>query len=163
MGADVAGMRLRFSLVASAALVAGAGLAQPAAADINISTARVKDGSILITGRATGRYETVSWQGADTGVKTNRYGRFRFVTTDLPPSCVGDLKIGQEERKVVIGNCGPVGPKGEKGDEGDKGAQGPAGAPGPKGEKGDKGERGDAGTPGPKGDKGDKGDKGEKG
>jgi hypothetical protein len=140
-----------FYLVLPTALVSAA---------INIIRAEVKAGSIEITGRATKGSAGIAWQGADTGKKTDRNGRFKFVTTDLPPTCVGELKIGNEVRKVVISNCGPVGPKGDRGEAGPpgpKGEKGDRGDPGAGGAKGDKGDRGEPGPPGPKGDRGEAG------
>ncbi len=144
----------RFTLSLLLTLGAFVCVVKEASAAINIIRAEIKAGSIEISGRATKGSANIYWQGIDTGSKTSQNGKFKIFTTELPPKCVGELKVSEETRKVVISNCGPVGPKGERGE---------AGPPGPRGERGEMGERGAAGPPGPKGDKGEKGNKGESG
>ncbi len=104
-----------------------------ASAEISIRRAEIFEGSISVSGRSAPAEETVLWEGQDTGKKTNRRGRFRFVTTTLPSDCVGEVKIGAETRDVVVKYCSPQGPKG------DTGAPGPIGETGPQGPKGDNG------------------------
>ena len=163
---------IRTSQILLALLVSWACLGQNAEAAINIITAEVQAGSVKISGRATKGSASIYWQGSDTSNKTDRNGKFKLFTTDLPQTCVGELRVGEETRQVVISNCGPAGPKGErgeagppgpKGEKGDKGERGEVGPLGPKGGKADKGERGEAGPPGLKGEKGDKGERGEAG
>jgi len=148
----VAGLGTRFTLSLLLTLGAFVCVVKGASAAINIIRAEVKAGSIEISGRATKGSANIYWQGIDTGSKTSQNGKFKIFTTELPPTCVGELKVSEETRKVVISNCGPAGPKGERGE---------AGPHGLRGERGENGERGEAGPPGPKGDKGEKGNKGE--
>ncbi len=171
----MAGLGTRFTLSLLLTLGAFVCVVKGASAAINIIRAEVKAGSIEISGRATKGSANIYWQGIDTGSKTSQNGKFKIFTTELPPTCVGELKVSEETRKVVISNCGPVGPKGErgeagphgpsgeKGETGEKGERGEVGPLGPRGEKGEMGDQGKAGPPGPKGDKGDKGESGVKG
>jgi hypothetical protein len=163
MGANVAGLGTRFTLFLLLTFGAYVCAVKGASAAINVIRAEVKAGSIEISGRATKGSANIYWQGIDTGSKTSQNGKFKIFTTELPPTCVGELKVSEETRMVVISNCGPVGPKGDRGEagpigpRGEKGDRGEAGPIGPRGEKGD---RGEAGPPGSKGDKGESGVKG---
>jgi hypothetical protein len=162
-GTNVTKTSSRFALVLLVASVFWGGLEQKAKAAINIITAKIEAGSIRISGRATKGSAQIYWQESDTGEKTDRNGKFNFYTTDVPQTCVGQLRVGDELREVVISNCGPAGPRGPQGQAGPPGPKGERGDPGPQGPKGDAGPpgpKGEQGEPGPKGDKGDRGEPG---
>lgn len=133
----------RFAVVLVVAFVFLGGLERNAEAAINIITAKVEAGSIKISGRASKGNAQIYWEGSDTGERTDRNGRFKFYTTDLPQKCVGQLRVGEAVRQVVISNCGPVGPKGERGEAGPAGLKGERGEPGPAESKSDKGDNGE--------------------
>jgi hypothetical protein len=94
-------------------------------AEIDITRSRIVPGSISIRGRFAPPNAQISWEGQDTGEVSRPNGRFRFNTRIRPADCVGRLKIGDEERDVVIGNCGAQGARGPQGPEGPKGDPGP--------------------------------------
>ena len=79
-----------------------------AQAAINIKEATIENGQVFIAGKQAQRRAAISWEGVALGINSDRDGDFKFVTADLPPDCVGRLKVGTEERDVVINNCTPV-------------------------------------------------------
>lgn len=79
-----------------------------AQAAINIKEATIENGQVFIAGKQAQRRAAISWEGVVLGINSDRDGDFKFVTADLPPDCVGRLKVGTEERDVVINNCTPV-------------------------------------------------------
>ena len=74
-------------------------------ASIQILRAKIAHGEIEVAGFHAPRMQAISWQGVSLGIKSNRFGVFAFATTVLPEDCVGRLKIGHEERDVVIKDC----------------------------------------------------------
>jgi len=79
-----------------------------AEAAINITEAVIQGGVVHVEGNQALRSAAIFWEGVALGVSSNAGGAFQFDTTDLPADCVGRLKIGTEERDVVINNCTPV-------------------------------------------------------
>jgi Protein of unknown function (DUF1566) len=75
---------------------------------IHIDEATIQNGQVFIAGDQAQRRAAISWEGVALGISTNNGGAFNFNTTDLPEDCVGRLKIGTEERDVVINNCTPA-------------------------------------------------------
>ncbi len=90
---------------ATVALTAMAIFISSAQAEIKIEKAQIKNGAIYVEGGRAQRNAAISWQGNPLGINSNRGGNFRFETADLPEDCVGRLKIGTEERDVVIKYC----------------------------------------------------------
>jgi hypothetical protein len=80
----------------------------PAQAEINIDIAEIQNGFVHVEGNQAPRAQAIFWDGVSVGVNSNNGGAFHFDTTNLPPNCVGTLKIGSETRKVVINNCTPA-------------------------------------------------------
>jgi len=79
-----------------------------AQAAINIDEATIQNGQVFIAGDQAPRRQPILWEGVALGINSNNGGAFQFNTTNLPPDCVGRLKIGTEERDVVINNCTPA-------------------------------------------------------
>jgi hypothetical protein len=127
-----------------------------ALAEIRIVDARIAGGELRVTGIVAPRSDTVIMDD-DLSVQTDARGRFAFRSPTFPKNCTVTLKAGQEQRAVVIANCGATGPQGAAGPAGPAGEAGArgeaaaAGAPGPRGETGPKG---DIGPPGPRGEAG---------
>lgn len=157
--------------------------AQAPSQPIQVYDARFENGDLRISGSVRKAGTTVILD-EDISVIADSRGRFVFRLPHMPNNCVATLKSGEDEREVVVGNCGPAGqpgPKGEAGAKGEPGAKGEAGAkgedgatgpqgvaglqgsPGPQGVPGAKGETGPKGEAGPKGDTGPKGEIGPKG
>jgi len=135
------------ALALAMALVSGTA----ALAEIRIVDARIAGGELRVTGIVAPRSDTVIMDD-DVSVQTDARGRFAFRSPTFPKNCTVTLKAGQEQRAVVIANCGATGPQGAAG------PAGPAGPPGPAGEAGARGEAAAAGAPGPRGETGPKGD-----
>jgi hypothetical protein len=76
---------------------------------IKIEQATIQNGYVVIKGNQASKQAPVSWEGIALGINSNNGGVFNFNTTDLPPDCVGRLKVGTEEIDVVISNCEPAG------------------------------------------------------
>jgi hypothetical protein len=140
------------ALALAMALVSGT----VALAEIRIVDARIAGGELRVTGIVAPRSDTVIMDD-DLSVQTDARGRFAFRSPTFPKNCTVTLKAGQEQRAVVIANCGATGPQGAAGPAGPAGEAGArgeaaaAGAPGPRGETGPKG---DIGPPGPRGEAG---------
>lgn len=131
-------------------------------AAIQISTAKIEDGQLVISGRVAKANEKVTFDGRfDTMSRSNR--RFTWKEVYHPADCTVTVKSADEEREVVIANCGQAGPKGDKGDAGPQGAAGPKGDTGPAGTAGTASAAGPKGEAGPKGDPGAKGEAGPQG
>ena len=80
----------------------------PAHAVIAIKQAKIENGQVTIGGRLAQKRAAISWEGVALGISSDKDGEFKFVTADLPPDCVGRLKIGTEQRDVVISDCTPT-------------------------------------------------------
>src|SRR5262249_54941475 len=96
------GRRFRKTLVTLLFLLV---FVSPAHAVININIAAIQNGFVHVEGDQAPRQQAISWEGVSVGVNSNNGGAFHFDTTNLPPDCVGTLKIGSETREVVINNC----------------------------------------------------------
>ncbi len=72
---------------------------------INIDEATIQNGQVFIAGNQAPKRTAILWEGVAVGENTTAGGAFTFNTTNLPADCVGRLKIGTEERDVVIENC----------------------------------------------------------
>jgi hypothetical protein len=99
---------------------------------LTISVAKVDKGAVQIKGRNAAPLALLSWEGQPIAQAT-KTGVFRFATTTLPSSCVGELSDGAETISVVIQSCGPPGPAGspgQNGESGPPGVDGKDGAPG---------------------------------
>lgn len=147
---------------------------------ITVYDARIEAGDLRISGivRKSGLVVVLD---EDISVIADKAGRFSFRLPYMPQNCVATLKVGDDEREVVVANCGPAGqpgpagqagpagPVGETGPQGMAGLPGPQGIPGPQGMMGSKGEdglngdQGPRGEPGPKGEAGPRGDDGPRG
>ena len=79
-----------------------------AEAAINITAALIRNGAVHVQGNKAQRRAAISWEGTALGISTNPSGLFKFDTANRPPDCVGRLKIGTEERDLVISNCTPA-------------------------------------------------------
>lgn len=79
-----------------------------AEAAIIISGATIQYGQVFIFGAQAQTNAAISWENVALGIASNSSGAFQFNTTNLPADCVGHLKIGTEERNVVINNCTPA-------------------------------------------------------
>src|SRR5215510_8994559 len=91
------------------ALAVMAMFASPAQAAINITQATIQNGQVFIAGDQAQRRADISWEDGALGIKSTAGGAFQFNTTNLPVDCVGRLKIGTDERDVVINNCRSAG------------------------------------------------------
>jgi hypothetical protein len=78
---------------------------------IRISEATIQNGRVFIAGNHAESNAAISWEGVAVGINSNEGGAFQFVTTTLPPDCVGRLQIGTTSVDVVIGNCPLVVPQ----------------------------------------------------
>ncbi|MSP38306.1 MAG: DUF1566 domain-containing protein [Deltaproteobacteria bacterium] len=77
-----------------------------AQAAITINKAEINQGAVVVNGKRAAANADIFWEGDPTKVATaNGKGAFNFTTTNLPADCVGRLKIGTEERDVVIAGC----------------------------------------------------------
>lgn len=79
-----------------------------AQAAVNIKEATIENGQVFIAGKQAQRRAAISWEGVALGINSDRDGDFKFATADLPEDCVGRLKVGTEERDVVVNNCTPT-------------------------------------------------------
>ena len=156
-------MRLRLPVALTCLL-----LSEPATAEITIVQATISSGELRVSGRVIpARVETVSLDERYS-VRTDANGTFAFRIPFHPPSCVVEIKAGNDRRAAVISGCaqiprevraagsqdtsqGPPGPQGPQGVAGHQGPQGPQGAAGPRGEPGPPGPAGPSGPPGPEG------------
>ena len=128
-------------------------LAPASAGALTVTKAEISAGGVQISGRDAVPNAVITWEGENV-TRANAGGRFDFITTTLPASCVGHLGDGVGSLAVVVANCGPrgaTGPQGPKGDQGPPGVQGPAGSPGAQGPIGPTGPQGPQGPVGPSG------------
>ncbi len=93
---------------ATVMLAAMALLVTSADAAIRILRATIAHGQVEVSGFNAPPRQPIYWEGDLVGVNSHRFGIFAFNTAELPPDCVGRLKIGSEERAVVIRNCTPT-------------------------------------------------------
>ncbi len=89
---------------------------------ITISAAKIEKGIVAVRGTNAAASASITWEG-QVVTQANVNGAFRFTTTTLPPSCVGDVGDGSDVVHVVIQYCGPPG---EPGPQGSPGPPGPA-------------------------------------
>jgi hypothetical protein len=129
-------MRRSLALLALVALLAMLAPAGPAAADFDISVARIAEGDLVVMG-------AVDEPGGEVALddlfiaRTDSRGRFTFRVVYHPATCIVELKARAQRRSVVVANCGqigPTGPPGLVGLQGERGEPGPPGPPGPRGE-----------------------------
>jgi hypothetical protein len=140
-----------------------------AEAAVQITDARISNGSLLISGRTDRPNQKVVIDGKSEVISGGNR-RFVWAGSYFPENCTVRVQVEAESRDVVIANCGPKGDQGQPGPAGPAGSQGrqgeagpagpagPAGAAGPPGPTGPVGPKGDAGPPGPPGPPGPKGD-----
>lgn len=97
-------------LGATVALAVLAIFISSAQAAINIHEATIQKDQVFIAGDNAQSRQPIFWEGfkAGLGISSTSLGAFSFNTTNLPADCVGRLKIGTEERDVVIKNCTPA-------------------------------------------------------
>ncbi len=131
-------------------------VATPAQARIQIEAARITGGELWILG-STDEPDAEITLDRQFPTKTDKRGNFEMRVVYHPATCIATLRTAQDERSVVIGECGqqgpagmagPVGPRGEAGPAGPPGATGPAGPQGLPGLTGRDGIAGAAGPPG---------------
>jgi len=157
---------MRTALLALALAVAGT--AGTAEARIRLNDAQIIAGVLVVGGWTSERNQSVTLEDKYM-VTSDARRRFVFRVDHFPPRCEVSVRVGDEERTAVIGNCGamgPAGPKGDKGDRGERGEQGPqgiAGLQGPPGPQGPQGPQGVPGLRGPIGERGEQGPRGERG
>ena len=120
--------------VATACVIA---LSENARAEIFITTAAITRGELVIVGRVRRpREHSVRLKigpSKTVQVESSLTGGFRWIGPEFPSTCIVEITSGEDNRKVVIENCGLRGPPG------------PAGPPGPVGPLGPTGPKGDAG------------------
>lgn len=138
------------------------GLSAPAAARIQVEAARITGGELWILG-STDEPEAEMTLDGKFPTKADKRGNFEFRVIYHPATCIATLRTPQDERKVVVGECGETGPAGSPGAAGAAGERGPAGPPGeagPPGPVGLQGMSGGQGLPGPAGKTGPVGEAG---
>ena len=156
----------------------------PASADIQVSAARIAEGRLWVVGQVPAANAEVVLDDRFR-VSADRRGWFEFRLVYHPPTCIVQIRAGEEVFDAVVANCGQVGPKGEPGPPGSTGPQGtavhggvreaepstgagvhrlgppappgPLGPPGPAGPPGPPGQPGLAGPPGLVGAQGEAG------
>ena len=80
-------------------------LSEPATAEITIVQATISSGELRVSGRVIpARVETVSLDERYS-VRTDANGTFAFRIPFHPPSCVVEIKAGNDRRAAVIGGC----------------------------------------------------------
>ncbi len=146
-------------------------VSSPAYARIQVEAARITGGELWILG-STDEPEAEITLDRRFPTKADKRGNFEMRVVYHPPTCVATLRTAQEERSVVVGECGqqgqsgvagPAGPRGEVGPAGPPGDMGPAGVqglPGLTGRDGVAGPAGPAGETGPRGPAGPAGPQG---
>jgi hypothetical protein len=120
-------------------MLATLALAQPAAAQFEITAARIAAGDLIVMGSIGAANSEVTLDDQFTETTDSR-GRFAFRIAYHPASCMVELKARADRRWVVIANCGQIGPRGDTGPlgpPGGRGETGPAGPPGPMGPPGE--------------------------
>ena len=117
---------------------AGLAVAGPAAAQFEITAARIVAGDLIVMGRVDAPISEVTLDDTFTQM-TDASGRFTFRIVYHPATCIVELKARAHRRSVVISDCGqmglrgepgPPGPQGEPGERGPHGREGPQGPPG---------------------------------
>ncbi|GJD34834.1 hypothetical protein FMGBMHLM_1739 [Methylobacterium aerolatum] len=140
----------------------------PSFARIQIEAARITGGELWILGSTDEAEAEVSLDRKFT-TKADKRGNFELRVVYHPATCIATLRTPQEERSVVVGECGqqgapgPAGPMGPRGENGPPGLSGPAGPAGPQGPQGIAGMDGRDGAPGPAGETGPAGPQGPQG
>jgi hypothetical protein len=158
-------LEMRVAYVACALAAAGVAIAGPAEARIRLNDAQIIAGVLVVGGWTSERHQRITLDEAYT-VESDAKRRFVFRIDHFPPRCAVSLRVGEETRSAVIGNCGamgPPGPRGEKGERGEQGPQGIAGLQGPQGIQGPPGPQGPQGVPGLRGPIGERGEPGPRG
>jgi hypothetical protein len=134
-------------------------ISSPASARIQIEAARITGGELWILG-SVDEPEAEITLDHKFPTKADKRGNFELRVVYHPATCIATLRTAQDERSVVIGECGQQGPPGAAGPVGPRGEAGPmgpagqAGPPGPQGLPGLTGRDGIAGSPGPAGETG---------
>jgi hypothetical protein len=111
-------------------------VAQPAAAQFEITAARIAAGDLNVMGSVEAPNTEVTLDDRFTAT-ADAQGRFMFRITYHPATCMVELKAQAHRRCVVVASCGQMGPRGDPGPvgpPGNRGEIGPAGPPGPAGE-----------------------------
>lgn len=153
---------MRVAYVAYTLAAAGAVAAGPAEARIRLNDAQIIAGVLVVSGWTSDRHQRITLEDAYT-VESDAKRRFAFRIDHFPQRCTVKLRVGEETRTAVIGNCGAMGPPGARGDKGERGEQGPQGIAGLQGPPGPPGPQGPQGVPGLRGPIGERGEKGEPG
>ena len=96
------------------ALLAVLAPAGPAAADFDISVARIAEGDLVVMGSVDEPDGEVALDDLFTA-RTDSRGRFTFRVVYHPATCIVELKARAQRRSVVVANCGQMGPAGPPG------------------------------------------------
>jgi hypothetical protein len=117
-----------------------------ARAEVFITTAAISGGELVIVGRIRRPREPsvhIKISPSKTvQVESSSTGGFRWIGPEFPSTCIVKITSGEDEREVVIQNCGLPGPAGPPGPAGQMGPAGHPGVAGPVGPKGPPGEPG---------------------
>jgi hypothetical protein len=122
------------------------GVAGPAAAQFEITAARIAAGDLIVMGLVGAPNSEVTLDDRFTETSDAR-GRFTFRIAYHPATCIVELKARAHRRSVVIASCGQMGPRGEPGPVGPPGSRGEPGPRGPEGPPGRAGETVSIGAP----------------
>ena len=107
-------------------------LSEPATAEITIVQATISSGELRVSGRVIpARVETVSLDERYS-VRTDANGTFAFRIPFHPPSCVVEIKAGNDRRAAVISGCAQI-PREVRAAGSQDTSQGPPGPQGPQG------------------------------
>ena len=107
-------------------------LSEPATAEITIVQATISSGELRVSGRVIpARVETVSLDERYS-VRTDANGTFAFRIPFHPPSCVVEIKAGNDRRAAVISGCAQI-PREARAAGSQDTSQGPPGPQGPQG------------------------------
>ena len=159
---------MRVAFLLAVALAVSVLFDEPAAARIGLTSSRMIDGVLVVTGHTRHRYEMIT---LDKRIVrwSDQHARFAFRIASQPRTCSVVLRTASEARRAAIGSCvvlarrgtssqrtafglrglgGTRGAIAEPAARGAPGPQGPAGPPGPQGGPGSQGAAGPQGPPG---------------
>jgi hypothetical protein len=159
---------MRVAFLLAVALAVSVLFDEPAAARIGLTSSRMIDGVLVVTGHTRHRHEMIT---LDKRIVrwSDQHARFAFRIASQPRTCSVVLRTASEARRAAIGSCVVLARRGTSGtrtalglrglggtrgaiDEpaarGAPGPQGPVGPPGPQGGPGSQGAAGPQGPPG---------------
>ena len=159
---------MRVAFLLAVALAVSVLFDEPAAARIGLTSSRMIDGVLVVTGHTRHRHEMIT---LDKRIVrwSDQHARFAFRIASQPRTCSVVLRTASEARRAAIGSCvvlarrgassprtafglrglgGTRGAIAEPAARGAPGPQGPVGPPGPQGGPGSQGAAGPQGPPG---------------